>query len=135
MERSESEAKVVIRQLLEGLVAIHEEGFAHRDMKPEVGIDTSGDTSEYTNAVDVWATGCIAHELLTQVPPFRGFRGLISYCYRPEFPREAMLPKNIGQNGMEFVESTLAYPPERRIAANEALDSERLRLELKGGWG
>ena len=36
-ERSESGAKVVIRQLLEGLVVIHEEGFAHRDLKPEVG--------------------------------------------------------------------------------------------------
>ena len=35
-ERSESEAKVVTQQLLEGLVVIHEEGFAHRDLKPEV---------------------------------------------------------------------------------------------------
>ena len=41
VERSESEAKVVIRQLLEGLVVIHEEGFAHRDLKPEVGSPSS----------------------------------------------------------------------------------------------
>ena len=37
VERSESEAKVVIRQLLKGLVVIHRERFAHRDLKPEVG--------------------------------------------------------------------------------------------------
>ena len=36
VERSESEAKVITRQLLEGLVVIHQEGFAHRDLKPEV---------------------------------------------------------------------------------------------------
>ena len=36
VERSESEAKVVIRQILEGLVVIHLEGFAHRDLKPKV---------------------------------------------------------------------------------------------------
>ena len=36
MERAESEAKAVIRQLLEGLVVIHETGFAHRNLKPEV---------------------------------------------------------------------------------------------------
>ena len=36
VERSESEAKVITRQLLEGLLVIHEKGFAHRDLKPEV---------------------------------------------------------------------------------------------------
>ena len=36
VERSESEARVITRQLLEGLVVIHQEGFAHRDLKPEV---------------------------------------------------------------------------------------------------
>ena len=36
VKRSESEARVITRQLLEGLVVIHQEGFAHRDMKPEV---------------------------------------------------------------------------------------------------
>ena len=36
VERSEDEAKAVTRQLLEGLFVIHQEGFAHRDLKPEV---------------------------------------------------------------------------------------------------
>ena len=35
-ERSESEARDITRQLLGGLSVIHEEGFAHRDLKPEV---------------------------------------------------------------------------------------------------
>lgn len=36
VERPESEAKAITRQLLEGLSVIHDEGFAHRDLKPEV---------------------------------------------------------------------------------------------------
>ena len=36
VERSESEAKAITKQLLEGLFVIHEKGFAHRDLKPEV---------------------------------------------------------------------------------------------------
>ena len=41
MGRSESEAKVITRQLLEGLVVMHQEGFAHRDLKPEVRLPPS----------------------------------------------------------------------------------------------
>lgn len=37
VERSESEAKVVIRKQLKGLVVIHKEEFAHWKLKPEVG--------------------------------------------------------------------------------------------------
>ena len=36
VERPEGEAKAITRQLLEGLLVIHQEGFAHRDLKPEV---------------------------------------------------------------------------------------------------
>ena len=46
-----------------------------------------------------------------------------------------MLTKSVGQKGIELVERTLAYPPERRIAAEEALDSEWLRPESGGAAG
>ena len=36
VKRSESEAKAITRQLLEGLSVIHQNGLAHRDLKPEV---------------------------------------------------------------------------------------------------
>ena len=33
---NESDTRVVIRQLLNGLVTMHKEGITHRDLKPEV---------------------------------------------------------------------------------------------------
>jgi serine/threonine protein kinase len=35
---SENDAKMIAYQLLEGLGVMHEMGFAHRDLKPQVGI-------------------------------------------------------------------------------------------------
>ena len=90
---------------------------------------TIGDSSEYTNAVDIWAIGCNTHEILTRVLPFRNFFELSSYCARHEFPRNSLLRKNINQQGIEIVESMLALPPERRITAQDALGSGWLQLE------
>lgn len=118
--------------------AFRTEGGTKDYIAPEAaGADHDRETSEYTNAVDIWALGCITHEMLTREPPFRGWRALNLYCSRPqpEFPRDTMLSKNISENGIEFVARTLAYPPERRIAAKEALDSQWLRLEDEGVAG
>ena len=115
--------------------AFRTEGGTRDYVAPEVGVDTSRETSEYTNAVDIWAIGCIVHEMLTRVLPFQNFRELSLYCTYPEFPRNYMLLKNISWEGMETVESMLALPPECRITAKEALDSEWLRLEDEGQGG
>lgn len=36
----EDQAGQVVRQVLEGLECMHENGFAHRDLKPEVGLES-----------------------------------------------------------------------------------------------
>ena len=99
---------------------------------PEMGIKISGDSAEYTNAVDIWAVGCIAHEILTGVLPFRNFFELSSYCTCHELPRNSMLLKNISLKGIEIVENMLVLHPERRITAKEALGSEWLRIRDEG---
>ena len=109
--------------------AFRTQGGTQDYMAPEAGIDPSRETSEYTNAVDIWALGCITHEILTQTIPLRGFRAISSYCTCPKLPTDNMLEKNISMHGIEFVERALAYPPERRITAMEALDLEWLQPE------
>ena len=64
---------------------------------PEIGIKTSSDSSGYTNTVDIWVVGCIAHEVLTQVLPFPSISQLSLYCIRPEFLRNSMHAKNISR--------------------------------------
>jgi serine/threonine protein kinase len=36
--KSEHDAREITKQLLEGLVVMHKEGFTHRDLKPKVRI-------------------------------------------------------------------------------------------------
>ena len=43
-----------------------------------------------------------------------------------------MLSKNISKEGIELLERMLALPPDRRVAAKEALGSEWLRFESEG---
>jgi len=43
-------AKLLARQLLEGLNVMHKNGIAHRDMKPEVLIHSSHTSTEMTKA-------------------------------------------------------------------------------------
>ena len=105
--------------------AAYEPGYS----APEMGGSTSSESSEYTNAVDIWALGCITHEMLTQVVPFPNLVALRSYCIRPEFLREIMLSKHISREGIEAVESMLALLPPKRIVAKEALGLRWLRLE------
>ena len=42
---NESDTKVVIKQLLQGLAVMHQEGITHRDLKPEVCTSLALDTS------------------------------------------------------------------------------------------
>ena len=114
---------------MRGATTFRTQAFSAGYSAPEMGFKTSGDSSEYTNAVDIWALGCITYEVLTQTLPFRDLVELSSYCFCPKLPQDTMLSKNISKSGIEFVERALAYPPERRIAAQEALDMEWLQPE------
>ena len=111
--------------------AFRTQAFSPGYSAPEMVINTS-DSSEYTNAVDMWAVGCIAHEILTGSLPFPDFSKLHSYCSRSEFPWGPMCQKNISRKVMEIVGRMLASHPERRVTAKAALDSEWLRLDLAG---
>ena len=113
-----------LAKLMRNGTAFRTSAFSPGYSAPEMRIETSGDSSKYTNAVDIWAVECIAHEMLTRLFPFQNFYELSLYCIRREFPRNSMLLKNISRKGMEIVESMLAINPDRRIAAKEALDSE-----------
>ena len=67
-------------------------------MAPEIPnfLDTDTSNAEYTNAVDLWAVGCIAYRLVTGVVPFPPGRSLMKYCEdKSQFPYEPLFDSSI----------------------------------------
>ena len=93
-------------------------------MAPEIleSLDGDGSMAEYSNAVDLWAVGCIAYRLLTGVVPFPSSRSLWRYCdNRLSFPVHALSQNAITGLGSQFTRELLMAHPKARLSASEAL--------------
>lgn len=93
-------------------------------MAPEVleYLDTDTRNDEYTNAVDLWAVGCITYRLVTGVVPFPPGRSLVKYCEdKSSFPYDDLPDSGINPCS-KFIKELLEPYPQRRPSASEALD-------------
>lgn len=89
-------------------------------MAPEM-LDYLNTNTEYTNAVDLWAVGCISYRLVTGNVPFSG-RSLIDYCdNKSPFPGGALLGRGISGSGIQFIQGLLMVHPNERLSASQAL--------------
>ena len=96
------------------------------------------ESSAYTNAVDLWALGCIVYKLYTHQVPFpsrEGFMPLRRYSMgvRP-FPVELLRKNGAGIESVEFLTRLLEPRPGRRLTAQEALETAWLN-SVVGGEG
>ncbi|RPA99835.1 kinase-like protein [Choiromyces venosus 120613-1] len=58
---------------------------------PEVlGLDPNAESSVYTNAVDIWALGCVVYELLTGEKLFSTLGQITKYYYKEAFPEQKL---------------------------------------------
>ena len=81
-------------------------------------------TIGYTNAVDLWAVGCIAYRLISGAVPFLSGRQLIRYCNDPtQFPLSALLDSHAKETCLSFIQKLLVPSPKERLTAVEALES------------
>ncbi|CUS07247.1 unnamed protein product [Tuber aestivum] len=165
---TEAQAKRLTRQLLKGLAIMHENGFTHRDLKPqnillvsysplwvkigdfgvtkriihdETALRTSvwtmhygapetlgladTETSEYTNAVDLWSLGCVVYKSLTNTTPFADMRTFSSFCLNLiAFPSTNLYESGVSYSGIDFILKLMALDPTLRPTAKEALGLE-----------
>jgi serine/threonine protein kinase len=85
-------------------------------------VDTDAPSSEYTNAIDVWAVGCITYRLVTGTVPFPQLPSLVRYCAdRSRFPHVPLFNSGITRAGSEFIQKLLVIQPEERPSASQAL--------------
>jgi serine/threonine protein kinase len=96
-------------------------------MAPEIlnYLDASAASSEYTNAVDLWAVGCIVYRLITGVIPFPPGTSLVKYCQdKSSFPYDALFDSGIKSDGSKFIRQLLATDPKVRPSASQALQHQ-----------
>ncbi|KAN0067515.1 WD40-repeat-containing domain protein [Elaphomyces granulatus] len=161
----EHEAKEITYQILDGLHFMHDNDFAHRDLKPnnillkscppndwwvkiadfgiskriDDGLGKMSTTFKGTlgyiapelhgftekgspNAVDIWAVGEIAFQMLTKRPTFKHLGLLSVYVNKPEtFPSNLLLAAQVSQPGVQFILSIMHPIPSDRITAGSAL--------------
>jgi serine/threonine protein kinase len=80
------------------------------------------DEDEYSNAVDIWAVGCIVFKLIAKKPPFPPGASLRRYCSNQElFPSE-VIAACTSPSCVEFLKRLLTPEPVQRPLAREALE-------------
>jgi serine/threonine protein kinase len=113
-----------------GLTKKQTDGTAYRTqagtekyMGPELYFYVPGlnkETSEYTNAVDIWALGCIVYRIITRAVPFPSLLSLCNYSNCNEelqFKVSSPIAK-----AEAFVQKLLTPHPAKRPTANAALE-------------
>ncbi|KIX07874.1 uncharacterized protein Z518_02528 [Rhinocladiella mackenziei CBS 650.93] len=84
-------------------------------------VEEAEETSEYTNAVDMWSLGCVTYLMLAQRVPFVKPRALNEYCSgRVQFPSETLRERGVSMDGLRFVEELLNPHPSQRLATEPA---------------
>ncbi len=104
--------------------AFYTKGGTQSYMAPEIlnYFGTQTTSAEYTNAVDVWAVGCIVYRLITGVVPFPPGTSLIKYCEdKSMFPYDALLDNGIKSDTSKFLRQLLTAQPNDRPSASQAL--------------
>jgi serine/threonine protein kinase len=91
---------------------------------PEVlGIlDDGPESSEYTNAVDLWSLGCLLYYLISKCLPFPRPGSLWKYCTgKTEFPESLLKDQRMSTEGILFLKNLMAPQPLDRMSASDAL--------------
>jgi serine/threonine protein kinase len=99
-------------------------------MAPEI----FGESTGYTNAVDLWALGCILYRMVTGSVPFADQREVIGYVYyKTGYPKpELLLSQGLSNVGIAFIESLIQPDATKRGKAEQGLKNHWITSEPTG---
>ena len=82
------------------------------------------ESSEYTDAVDIWSLGCVIYQLLTLKVPFPSYASIALFSQKStHFPAEALRARHIDETCVSLLENMLIIEPSNRLSAEIALQS------------
>jgi serine/threonine protein kinase len=95
-------------------------------MAPEIFHYVAGlnsGSSEYTNAADIWAIGCITYRIMTGRPPFPDLPSLKTYCSNIKLPKPRSMVR-----AHSLILLLLMPHPDDRLTATLALEHPWLKM-------
>jgi serine/threonine protein kinase len=84
-------------------------------------IDDGNESSEYSNAVDMWSLGYVVYYIAARKVPFLTPRDTGRFCQRILLFPEELLATRISEAGIGFVKYLLIPEPASRLSAENAL--------------
>jgi serine/threonine protein kinase len=121
----------IAKRIVDANTALRTEIGTREYMAPEQFYYVAGqdeDEDEYSNAVDIWAIGCITFKLFTKKTPFPPGPSLMRYCTdQSMFPGEE-LSRKASSSGHKFVHGLLTPDPAQRPPAKAALEDSWLSM-------
>lgn len=85
---------------------------------------------DYNEKCDIWSCGVILYVLLVGYPPFSGnsTEDLMRKIVKGEYSMDGLYWKHVSNEAKELVEQMLEFSPQKRISAQEALNSKWMQL-------
>ncbi|KAF8536820.1 kinase-like domain-containing protein [Trichophaea hybrida] len=93
-------------------------------MAPEV-LNPSASQTFYSDAVDLWAFGCILYRMMTGEMPFSTPDDISRYKHGlTDFPRTGLEIAGVSDTGIRYIESLIHADPETRATLQEASEGD-----------
>lgn len=98
---------------------------------PEIMGYLTSETSDYTNAVDIWSLGCLIHAILTMKTPFESIRKLVNYIDgQAPFPDTKLNEKHASSAVIRLITRLMSAQPQDRLTTEQALKDPWFTIDL-----